>query len=159
MSGTIFSCVVLTSFSSDDSSYHTSNDAVLDEPRRRWKGGNSHFCETPLPPSISPASAAQKWLLREVGKLGPLTYIQQVQLYVHDLNAYPISIAESNATLDADFSEYQPTAESRLRRDRLARISRWRTDLLDDNTWDRVARREFAEAALARRAMYGTNRQ
>ncbi|KAJ6546364.1 hypothetical protein B0H10DRAFT_1969673 [Mycena sp. CBHHK59/15] len=46
----------ITSHPSTADSHYTSNDAVLDELRcRRW-GGDRHFCDTLLPPSVSPAT-------------------------------------------------------------------------------------------------------
>ncbi|KAJ6532817.1 hypothetical protein B0H10DRAFT_1972910 [Mycena sp. CBHHK59/15] len=133
----------ITSHPSTADSHYTSNDAVLDELRcRRW-GGDRHFCDTLLPPSVSPATPAQKWLWR------------QVQLYVNDPNAYPEAIAESEGSVDID----SPSEHLLISWEKWARISSWRMDTMANNTWDRAAQRGFAQAALSRRAMYSSRCQ
>ncbi|KAJ7843990.1 hypothetical protein B0H14DRAFT_2585412 [Mycena olivaceomarginata] len=110
----------ITSHPSTADSHHTSNDAVLDEPRCRRL----------------------------------LTYVQQVQLYVNDPNAYPEAIAESEG-MDID----SPSEHLLISWEKWARISSWRMDTMANNTWDRAAQRGFAQAALSRRAMYSSRCQ
>ncbi|KAJ7775939.1 hypothetical protein DFH07DRAFT_766881 [Mycena maculata] len=82
-----------------DRSCGSSQVAVQDHPILRKKSGE-YFVNEALPPAVSPATRKQKWLFKEVGKLGPLTRVQEVQVQVSYL-ANPVSPSEISDASDA----------------------------------------------------------
>ncbi|KAJ7776642.1 hypothetical protein DFH07DRAFT_951776 [Mycena maculata] len=139
-----------------DRSCGSSQVAVQDDPILRKKSGE-YFVNEALPPAVSPTTRKQKWLFKEVGKLGPLTRVQEVQVQVSYL-ANPVSPSEiSDASDVADV----PVAEtgagagtSLLSTEGFVQICRWRKHSVYDVDWDAATRREVAEATLRERARY-----
>ncbi|KAJ7762069.1 hypothetical protein DFH07DRAFT_771348 [Mycena maculata] len=106
--------------------------AVHAEPTFKKKGRKAYWTESePLPPAVSPASRQQKSLWREVGMLGPLTYVQQVQIQVANL-ACPLS--EDSDVSDGDAEEVgavpgaRPWSAKFVTRDVFMDIVRWRKE-------------------------------
>ncbi|KAJ7733912.1 hypothetical protein B0H16DRAFT_1467798 [Mycena metata] len=69
--------------SASASSRHSSLEAVKKHPVRQH--ADATFTSQPLPPNVSPPTKLQKKVYRELGVLGPLTYIQRVQIHVATL--------------------------------------------------------------------------
>ncbi|KAJ7750133.1 hypothetical protein DFH07DRAFT_775261 [Mycena maculata] len=94
-SSTIALALQLSTVGSSDRSCGSSQVAVQDDPILRKKSGE-YFVNEALPPAVSPAMRKQKW----VGKLGPLTRVQEVQVQVSYL-ANPVSPSEISDASDA----------------------------------------------------------
>ncbi|KAJ7769088.1 hypothetical protein DFH07DRAFT_768997 [Mycena maculata] len=134
--------------------------AVREAPTIKKKGRKGYWIESePLPPAVSPATRQQKWLWREVGMLGPLSWVQEVQIQVANLAC---ALSEDSNASDGDAEEMcadvgaQPWSSKFVTRDLFMDIVRWRRQEGSEgyDRWDGRARREFTEATLLQRAQY-----
>ncbi|KAJ7767834.1 hypothetical protein B0H16DRAFT_1453449 [Mycena metata] len=124
--------------SSELVSFHSSLEALNQEPIHRRLGDWENAFAKELPFYARPASTAQKKIQRELGVIGPLTGTQQMQ----------IAAAALGDPFDGDPSEPDPIVEPSLSQQRWDRILEWRRSKFD-NKWDAATQRDFAEAALS----------
>ncbi|KAJ7760151.1 hypothetical protein DFH07DRAFT_957808 [Mycena maculata] len=139
--------------------------AVQNEPTLEKKAHNGYWTHGgTLPPAVSPASRKQKWLWREVGRLGPLTWVQEAQLQVANLacalsERSSASDGEEDSASDADAGGASGWSSEFVSRDVFTRIWQWRREHeAYTRDWDAGARRDFAEATLLQRAQYRSSR-
>ncbi|KAJ7749739.1 hypothetical protein B0H16DRAFT_1461137 [Mycena metata] len=119
--------------------FHSSLEAVNQEPIHRRLGDWENVFAKELPFYARPASSAQKKIQRELGVIGPLTGTQQMQ----------IAAAALGDPFDGDLPELDVVVEPYLSQQRWDRILQWRETEFD-NEWDAGTRRGFAEAVLCR---------
>ncbi|KAF7346300.1 hypothetical protein MSAN_01857400 [Mycena sanguinolenta] len=129
-------------------SFGSSNEAVFEERVRSTLPYGTYANER-LPPYVTPPTRLQKKIWRDLGKIGPLTSIQEDQLIVTKL-ADPMTKREWREFGDAFQSNY-PVVASHLSSERRRRIHIWRRQSVLDTTWDENTQREFAEAAMVQR--------
>ncbi|KAF7357141.1 hypothetical protein MSAN_01308600 [Mycena sanguinolenta] len=125
----------------------SSVQAVHNEPI--WKFfAYGTYSDRPLPPYVTQPNSLQKKIWRDLGKIGPLNFIQQQQLKVTKL-------ADSMTKCEWREADHLPSVgvmAPHLGSGKRKRIRLWRRQLEYDISWDEIARREFAEATLAQRA-------
>ncbi|KAJ7772388.1 hypothetical protein B0H16DRAFT_1451465 [Mycena metata] len=102
-----------------------------------------------LPPNASPASELQKKVQRDLGVLGPLTWVQQAQIHVATLGKLPGS--------SANVEDLPSTVVGRGPSFKSQSIREWREGVHNETTelemeWDAEAQRGFVEAGLRWRA-------
>ncbi|KAJ7627447.1 hypothetical protein FB45DRAFT_868665 [Roridomyces roridus] len=101
----------------------------------------------PLPPYVSPSvQSRQHYLLREVGKVGPLTTVQRYQMHVQRLSE-PVTEKRARKWLKANPEPLTPM-RSTISWERACVIDAWQSHPGFLTDWDIETRREFAEAAL-----------
>ncbi|KAJ6476813.1 hypothetical protein C8R45DRAFT_934471 [Mycena sanguinolenta] len=109
----------------------------------RWS-----YSDKPLPPYVNQPTLVQKKIWRDLGKIGPLNFVQQQQLIITKLWE-PMTALEWE---QADELPPVPVMAPQLSSQRRKTILKWRRQPDYDTTWDETAQREFAEATLARRS-------
>ncbi|KAJ7016364.1 hypothetical protein C8F04DRAFT_1202404 [Mycena alexandri] len=125
--------------SSELVSFHSSLEALNQEPIHRRRGDWENAFAKELPFYARPASTAQRKIQRELGVIGPLTRTQQMQ----------IAAAALGDPFVGDPSEPDPVVEPSLSQQRWDWILEWRKTMFD-NKWDAATQRDFAKAALSR---------
>ncbi|KAF8187856.1 hypothetical protein K438DRAFT_1764566 [Mycena galopus ATCC 62051] len=125
--------------------------AAHEEPvRTRYQETFVSCRSKPLPRYVTPETALQKKMRRELGILGSLSHIQAVQLQAFKLRKptkYPEDFYGINPPL--------PSEGPFLSSVRWNAVSEWRQQLTGfDEDWDVPVRRELAEDALQRRLLY-----
>ncbi|KAJ7162872.1 hypothetical protein C8R46DRAFT_1221682 [Mycena filopes] len=143
----------LGSRSSSHSEYHlttnSSLQAVNEHPVRGLRGDWETAFVNKLPFYASPMDPLEKKIQRELGIIGPLTGIQQVQVGAANLWR---PLTEHN--LDGcDDCETAAVRQSSVVSRRIHRVHQWRERISMagcDHVWDRATQRSFAEAALWR---------
>ncbi|KAJ6456984.1 hypothetical protein C8R45DRAFT_1110764 [Mycena sanguinolenta] len=113
-----------------------------------FKLGILRIFNQPLPPYVNQPTPVQKKIWRDLGKIGPLNFVQQQQLIVTKLWE-PMTVLEWE---QADELPPVPVVAPQLSSQRRKTILKWRRQPDYDTTWDETAQREFAEATLARRS-------
>ncbi|KAJ7721147.1 hypothetical protein B0H16DRAFT_1738471 [Mycena metata] len=140
---------------SHTSSHHSSLEAVEQAPIRRRpidaifitdkldRHADSVFTDK-LPPNASPASQLQKKMQRDLGVLGPLTWVQQAQIHVATLGLPGSSANVEDLSLPVVGRRQSLKSEC---------IRQWREGVRNEETegelqWDAEEQRGFSEAVL-----------
>ncbi|KAJ7145476.1 hypothetical protein C8R46DRAFT_1232031 [Mycena filopes] len=149
---------------SDYVSMRSSLRAVNEHPVRGLRGDWETAFVDKLPFYASPIDPLEKKIQRELGIIGPLTGIQQVQvaaaklwrpLAEHNLGGWDgdherAPERESSAVIDGWDGDHEPGTERAVSH-RMRKVHRWRERMAGcDNSWDRATQCSFAEAALWR---------
>jgi hypothetical protein len=126
----------------------SSVEAVHEEPVRRPHANQCvHYQPKILPGYVTPASAVQKKIRRELGITGPLTGIRVAQLKAYELRR-PSSRKRHHQADEATDSLPHATRPF-LSTARQQGICMWRQQLTDfEKDWDMHVRQDFAEQAL-----------